>query len=147
MDAPPSSARAAALAEDLRGTFGRLKRRLQEQANVGELTASQAAVLLRLEKEGPATTSRLARAEAMRPQSMAAVVAALDGAGLVRGSPDPSDGRQTLLQPTDAGFAWLREARAARQDWLSRTLAARLSLEEQDRLADAIGLLKRLLDD
>jgi DNA-binding MarR family transcriptional regulator len=137
----------ADLAEDLRGTFGRLKRRMREQANVGELTASQGAVLLRLEKDGPATTSGLARAEAMRPQSMAAVVAALDAAGLIHGTPDPSDGRKTLLAPTPAGLVWLQEARAARQDWLTRALTTRLTPEEQARLADATALMKRLLDD
>lgn len=137
----------ADLAEDLRGAFGRLKRRMREQANVGELTASQAAVLLRLEKDGPATTSGLARAEAMRPQSMAAVVAALDAAGLIRGTPDPSDGRKTLLAPTDAGLVWLQEARAARQDWLTRALTTRLTPEEQARLAEAVALMKRLVED
>ena len=37
--------------------------------------------------------------------------------------------------------------RAARQDWLSRTIAARLSPREQDELAAAVSLLKRLVDD
>ena len=46
----------------------------------------------RLEKDGPATASSLARAEGMRPQSMGAVVAALESAGLMRGAPDPTDG-------------------------------------------------------
>jgi DNA-binding MarR family transcriptional regulator len=87
----------SALAHDLRRIAGKLKRRLRDQANVGELTPSQTSVLLRLEKDGPATTSGLARLEGMRPQSMGAVITALEGAGLVSGAPDPADGRQTLL--------------------------------------------------
>jgi DNA-binding MarR family transcriptional regulator len=83
----------------------------------------------------------------MRPQSMAPVIAALEGAGLVSGAPDPADGRQTLLSLTEACRKWVEEGRAARQDWLIRTLQARLSLQEQDELAKAVELLKRLVDD
>src|SRR5258708_22352817 len=94
--------RASDLAQGLRALLGKLKRRLREQAGVGDLAPSQVSVLLRLEKDGPATASSLARAEGMRPQSMGAVVAALVNAGLVIGAPDPTDGRQSLLSLTDA---------------------------------------------
>jgi DNA-binding MarR family transcriptional regulator len=137
----------AALAQDIRALAGKLKRRLREQSDVGDLTPSQTAVLLRLEKDGPATTSSLARAEGMRPQSMGTVVAALEGAGLVHGAPDPSDGRQTLLSLTDACKQWIGEGRAARQDWLFRTLQARLSPQEREQLVAAIPLIRRLVDD
>jgi hypothetical protein len=56
----PQPARAAALAQELRALLGKLKRRLREQAHVGDLTPSQVSVLLRLEKDGPATASSLA---------------------------------------------------------------------------------------
>lgn len=149
MDDPDEcrSVRAATLASELRATFGKLKRRLREQADARDLTPSQVSVLLRLEKDGSATTSGLARAEGMRPQSMASVVAALEAAGLVSGAPDPKDGRQTLLALTDACRKWVQEGRAARQDWLSRTIAARLTAQEQDDLAAAVELVKRLIDD
>jgi len=141
------SEHASGLAAELRALMGKLKRRLREQADTGDLTPSQVSVVIRLEKDGPATTSSLARAEGMRPQSMATVVAALEAAGLVSGAPDPADGRQTLLSLTDACRRLVLEGRAARQDWLSRTLQARLSVQEQDVLATAVGLLKRLVDD
>jgi DNA-binding MarR family transcriptional regulator len=149
MTTPPHDApspRASALAAELRALVGKLKRRLREQGNVGDLTPSQVSVLLRLEKDGPATTSSLARAEGVRPQSMAAIVAALDAAGLVQGAPDPTDGRQTILSLTDACRQWVQEGRAARQDWLARTLQARLSETEQAHVAEAVELLKRLVD-
>lgn len=140
---PPSTA--VALALELRGFGGQLKRRLRAQADVGDLTPSQTAVLLRLERDGPATTSGLARAEGMRPQSMGAVVATLEAAGLVAGSPDPADGRQTRLSLTDLCQRWLAQGRAARQDWLSRTIDARLSPQEQEQLAAVLPLLQRLI--
>ncbi len=140
-------ARACALAGDLRALIGKLKRRLREQANAGDLTPSQVSVLLRLEREGPMTMSNLARAEGMRPQSMGSAVAVLEAAGSVSGAPDPNDGRQTILSLTDTCREWIREGRAARQDWLFRTIRTRLSPEEQKNLAATIDLLKRLVDD
>jgi DNA-binding MarR family transcriptional regulator len=149
MDTPPDIqlTLSAALATELRAAFGKLKRRLREQAGAGDLTSSQMSVLLRLEREGPATTSNLARLEAMRPQSMGAVIASLEAAGMVIGAPDPTDGRQTILSLTDACRKWVEEKRAVRQDWLTRTIQARLSPAEQDRLMEAVELLRRLVDD
>ena len=138
---------AAILAQDLRALLSKLKRRLRDQAQVGDLTPSQVSVLLRLEKDGPATTSNLARAEGMRPQSMAPVIAALEAAGMIAGTPDPADGRQTLLVLTSDCRKWLEKSRAARQDWLTRTLQARLSPNELDEVAKAVELLERLVDD
>ncbi|CCE08107.1 Transcriptional regulator, MarR family [Bradyrhizobium sp. STM 3843] len=143
---PAPGPRASALAAELRGLIGKLKRRLREQANVGDLTVSQIAVLLRLEKDGPATASQLARAESMRAQSMGPIVAALEAAGLIKGAPDPNDGRQTIIALTEQCLDWIREGRAARQDWLSRTIEQRLATHEQEQLAAAVLLLKRLID-
>ncbi len=141
------AASASTLAAELRALMGKLKRRLREQSNPGDLTPSQVSVLLRLEKDGPATVSGLARAEGMRPQSMGSVIAPLESAGLLGSAPDPKDGRQILLSLTDTCRQWIEESRAARQDWLTRTLQARLSAEEQQSLAAAVELLKRLVDD
>ena len=151
MDTPTTdnapATRASELAQSLRALVRKLKRRLRDQAHIGDLTPSQVSVLLRLEKDGPATASSLARAEGMRPQSMGPIIAALEGAGLVSGGPHPTDGRQTLLSLTETCRKWVEQGRAARQDWLTRILQARLSPEEQDKLAQAVELLKRLVDD
>ncbi|ASW09864.1 MULTISPECIES: MarR family transcriptional regulator [unclassified Rhizobium] len=137
---------ASTVAEELRGFASKLKRKLREQGHAGDLTSSQASALIRLEKEGPMTTSALARAEGMRPQSMGTLLSALDAMGLVSGMPDPSDGRQTILSLTDRCRRLIQEGRAARQDWLSRTIEARLSPEEQGQVLAAIGLLQRLVE-
>lgn len=141
------AARVSLLAAELRALIGKLKRRLREQADSGDLTPSQTSVLLRLEREGPATVSALSRAEGVRPQSMGATVASLEAAGLVKGEADLNDRRQTVLSLTDACRRWISENRAARQDWLARNIETRLSREEQDRLAAAVELLKRLAGD
>jgi len=143
---PDDSENASALAAELRIVFGALSRRLREQADEGDLTSAQKSVLLRLERDGPATGSALARAEAMRPQSMGAILAALETAGYVAGAPDPEDGRQTIISLTEHFRNWVSAARAARQDWLLRALQTRLNVGERRQLAEAMELLKRLLD-
>ena len=133
----------AGLATELRTLVGRLKRRLREQGNIGDLSPSQIAAVHRLERDGPATVSNLARAEAMRPQSMGATVAALEAAGLVAGAPDPDDGRQTLISLTPLCVEELAKGRAARQDWLTHQIE-RLSPEDQVKLVAAAAILHRI---
>ena len=134
------------LASELRIQVCKLRRRLREEAHIADVTPSQASVLSRLERDGPATVSSLARAEGMRPQSMAATVQALGDAQLVTGSPDPLDKRQTILTLTDHCRALVKASRAAREDWLARTIEGRLSADEVALLSQAAALLKRLAD-
>lgn len=138
---------APALAAEVRAVGGKLKRRLREHGGRNDLTSSQIAVLLRLEKDGLTTVSSLARAEAMRPQSMSALVTPLQEAGLISGTPDPSDGRQTLMSLTPKCVKWIQEGRAARQDWLTTRISRKLSVQEQKKLQAALALLMRLVEE
>lgn len=141
-----ASDRAADLAAEFRVVLGKLKRRLREHANKGDLSLSQMAVLGYLDREGPSTVTALARAEGVRPQSMGATVAALEEAGLVSGAPHPADGRQIMLSLTATARAWLEASRAAREDWLSQSIRSHLSPAEQEDLAKAAALLRRLVE-
>jgi DNA-binding MarR family transcriptional regulator len=143
----PRIERASALAAELRATFGKLKRKLREHGGQSDLTPSQVSVILRLEKDGPVTVSSLARAEGMRPQSMSAIITPLQEAGLVSGSPDPNDGRQTLMSLSRKCQKFLKEGRAARQDWLTTTIQEKLSVQDQEKLAAVLELLARLVED
>jgi DNA-binding MarR family transcriptional regulator len=134
------------LAGELRVVLGSLRRRLRDKAQLGDLTWSQLSALGRLEREGPTTVTALARAEGVRPQSMGATIAALEAAGLVGGAPHPGDGRQTILSLTDACREWVKVSRTAREDWLSNAIETRLSHAEQQQLAGAVALLRRLGD-
>jgi DNA-binding MarR family transcriptional regulator len=130
------TALASELAAELRTTLGHLKRKLR-----------QIAVILRLEKDGPATASSLARAEGMRPQSMSAVIAPLEEMGFVAGMADPDDGRKTLMSLTKACKKSIEDGRAARQDWLAQAIQQKLSPQEQKKLSSVIRLLARLTED
>jgi DNA-binding MarR family transcriptional regulator len=139
--------RTAALAAELRAILGKFKRKLREHGGRSDLTPSQVSVILRLEKDGPATVSNLARAEGMRPQSMSAIITSLLDAGLVSGSPDPNDARQTLMSLSRKCQKFLKEGRAARQDWLTTTIQEKLSVQDQEKLAAVLELLARLVED
>jgi DNA-binding MarR family transcriptional regulator len=142
----PAAALALAGAGELRVVLGRLKRRLRDELHMGNLSWPQVSVLGHLERRGPATITALALAEGVRPQSMGATVAMLAKAGLVSGAADPNDGRQTVISLTPACRDLIKASRAAREDWLFRTIRANLTAAEQKQLAGAVELLKRIAD-
>ena len=138
------AARAMAIAAELRVTIGRLSRRLREETRPGNLTASQLSAVGRLDRDGPATVTTLARAEGVRPQSMGATIAVLESEGLVTGTPDPADGRQTIYALTAECKRILKASRAAREDWLFRAIQAKLTAREQEKLGIVVDLLQRI---
>ena len=92
-----------------------------------------------------ATAAALAAAERIRPQSMAATLAALEQQGLVERRPDPDDGRRQVVSLSTAGRARIDGDRAARQEWLAREFAEKFTEAERRTLLDALSLLDRLL--
>jgi DNA-binding MarR family transcriptional regulator len=134
----------ARLAADLRLTLGRLVRRARAESTL--LPVGQTAVLGRLDREGPMTTSDLAAAERVRPQSMARTVALLQQEGFIEGEPHPTDGRKTLLRIAPAGLEKLTAQREGREGWLAQALATELSAAERRSLDKSVALLARLTD-
>jgi DNA-binding MarR family transcriptional regulator len=124
---------------------GLLVRRVRAAAAAHELSWSEAAVLGRLAQDGPATTADLARAEAVRPQSMGATIAALEEMGLVERKPHPTDGRQVNIVLTAKGAAVRKSSKDAKLSWLAQAIAG---LDEKDRetLFAAGKIIKRLVE-
>jgi DNA-binding MarR family transcriptional regulator len=143
----PGAELAKTLAVEIRAVHRTLKLRVREHGGSKHLTPSQVSVLVRLEKDGAATVSSLARAEGMRPQSMSEIVAPLQEAGFVGGSPDPDDGRQTLMSLTPKCVKWIKEGRAASHDWLTEALSEKLTVPEQRKLREALELLRRAVEE
>jgi DNA-binding MarR family transcriptional regulator len=128
-------------AAELRIVLGQLIRRLRAEYR---FPLSQAAVLARLDREGAQTTSGLAVAERVKPQSMARTVADLEAAGLLGRRADPGDRRKRLIELTEDGRAALGESRRRREGWLGHAIATEFSAEEQRVLFAAVELLRRL---
>lgn len=102
-------------------------------------------VLSDLERAGPARVSELAQQQRVAQPSMTALVQRLEGEGWVSRGPDPEDGRATLVSPTEAGLAALRDYRRAAA---ARILPLLAQLDDEDRriLARAAHLMQRLSD-
>jgi DNA-binding MarR family transcriptional regulator len=137
----PASRSVSRSASELRIVLGQLVRRLRVEHR---LPIPHGIVLSRLEREGPATTSSLAAAERVRPQSMAQTLGELEADGLVSRTPDPADRRQVLIAVTDRGREELAEDRARREGWLSQAIETELTPEERDVLVRAVPLLRRI---
>lgn len=134
------------IAEELQSIVGALVRRMRSASPGRELSLSQVSVLKRLDREGPATVSDLARADKLRHQSVAATVAALVDRGLVSRTVDSEDLRRKLLILTEDGRALLTERRLAGHGHLAELIDDRLTAAERKQLATSLPLLRRLLD-
>jgi DNA-binding MarR family transcriptional regulator len=139
----PTRVDSGPLASELRVVLGHLIRRLRSEHR---FSLSQGSVLGRLDREGPQSTSKLAAAERVRPQSMGQTVSELESQGLIARRPDPADGRSALLELTEAGRAELREDRARREGWLAEAIEENFSDEERETLDEAVRLLARLTE-
>lgn len=133
----------SALAAELRLVIGQLVRRARV---MDDEPFAHRATLGYLDRDGPMTTSDLAHAQHVRPQSMARTVGQLAEQGLVRLEPHPSDGRKTLVVITERGREAVHEGRVRRAGWLHQAIANELTADEQRVLAAAIPLLHRMAD-
>jgi DNA-binding MarR family transcriptional regulator len=124
--------------------FSRLRRRLMEVGAAGNLTPSQTAVLIRLARDGPSSTSALAGAERVRPQSMATTLTGLDRHGLIERTADPDDGRRQVITLTPAGRERAESGRQDREEWLVRAMQDQLSERERGVVLAALALLDRI---
>jgi DNA-binding MarR family transcriptional regulator len=142
---PRTPISAEEIVTELSLAIGQLLRRLRAETNPDELTWSQTTTLALLEKAGSMTTADLARAEAVKPQSMGATVAELEREGLVERRPHSTDGRQVLVALTAKGIEARRKRSAAKQKWLLAAMA-KLDPDERRALLSASALIKRLGD-
>lgn len=128
---------------DLLSMMGHFLRRLHAITNTRELTWSQVAIMARLEKIGPMTTTDLARAEAVKSQSMGGTLAAMEKEGLIERQPHPSDGRQVLFVLTAEGYETRQKIRLAKHEWLMAAIA-KLSAAEHQMLISTVELIRHL---
>jgi DNA-binding MarR family transcriptional regulator len=141
--AVPTRVDSGPLASELRVVLGHLIRRLRSQHR---FSLSQGSVLGRLDREGAQSTSKLAAAERVRPQSMGQTVAELEAQGLIERHADPADGRSALIELTEAGRVELLEDRGRREGWLAEAIEQNLTDEEREVLDQSVRLLARLAE-
>ena len=131
------------LAADLRLVLGHLVRRIRED---DPTPPAVTAVLGLLGRQGPMTTSDLAAAQRVRPQSMARTVGQLIDQGLVARGTHAVDRRKAPIELTPEGTQALDRERTRRADWLSQAIEDTLTVPEQHTLTEAVDLVRRLVD-
>jgi DNA-binding MarR family transcriptional regulator len=130
---------------ELTQAIGMLVRRIRSAAASHELSLTEAAVMARLDRDGPATTAELARAERMKPQSMGTTIASLEEMGMVERKPHPTDGRQLNIVLTAKGLSVRNAMRAEKRTWLAQAIT-QLNESERETLFKAGEIIKRLAE-
>ena len=96
---PPTPRALSTAVTELSLAIGKLRRKLRTETNPDELNLSQLGTLARLDQNGWMTTSDLARAEAMKPQSMGTILATLENHRLIQRRAHPTDRRPRMTRP------------------------------------------------
>jgi DNA-binding MarR family transcriptional regulator len=134
-------------ASQLRNAIVRTSRALrQEAAGESGLSPTQTAVLASINRSGPLTPSELAEIERVKRPTMTRTLGCLEREGLIERTPDPADGRSSLVAVNDAGRERLARLRRRKSAYLERRLR-RLDRDEVATLARAAALLERMRED
>jgi DNA-binding MarR family transcriptional regulator len=133
------------VAAAIQKSIGIFVRQLRLIAVEGELTPPEYSALSRLDRNGPTTTTAMARAEQITTQSMGATLSSLESRGYLVRRLDPSDGRKSILLLTSAGRRALRSKRDARTLQLAKALSAGFTDAELRQLMTAVPLIERLV--
>lgn len=141
---PPKSV-TPELAARLRLTIARVARRLRQEAGT-DLGPAQSSALATIERHGPLAPSALAQRERIKRPTATRLIGSLVELGMVDRSPDPTDGRGSILTATGDGRALLRRLRARKTAYLAQRLRD-LPPADVAVLARAAEVLERMLED
>jgi len=136
-----------AAAQDLRVAIGRVARRLRQlYATERDSAASfiELGILVRLERDGPASPSTLAAGEGVTSQAIAGVVRELERRALVERTGGQTDRRRVAVAITDAGRELLMSREHAVVGAMVTALADEYTPAERRQLESAVPLLNRL---
>lgn len=140
----PTNPETERIADALRVSLSLLIRRMRQLPKPGDLTLAETAAIKRLELHGPMTLTALAKLEEISAQSMGATIAVLEERGFIARSPDPSDGRQTIVSLSKSGRGALLDRRNALTQQIAAVLATAFTEAERKKLVALTLLLERL---
>ncbi|MFJ6698897.1 MarR family winged helix-turn-helix transcriptional regulator [Streptomyces sp. NPDC091272] len=123
----------------------RLLRSLRRAAPVGRLRPTELIVLSLLYERSPARIGELAAKVPCSQPTATAAIAALEGRGLVRREPDPSDGRACAVLLTARGAETLSDVARDEAEELAARLAT-LGADEARAVLATAPLLRRLAE-
>jgi DNA-binding MarR family transcriptional regulator len=140
-----SSQHESRLGEDLLSVVARLNRMATQRIQM-PLPAAQARLLSTIENYGEARICDLAAIDHCSQPTMTTQVRRLEEAGLVSRTADPGDARAVRIRITPEGTRVLHRVRADRAAAIEPQLN-RLEPADREVLAEAVGVLRRLLED
>src|SRR5262245_25853315 len=129
----------------LRMGIVRTARRLRQEAaaEATGLTPTSTSALATIERHGPLTPSELAKLERVKRPTVTRTLGCLEREGLVDRTPDPADGRSSLVAVNGAGRERLRRLRGRKNAYLARRMRD-LPAEEVETLERAAEILDRM---
>lgn len=135
-------------AAKLRMAVVRTSRRLRQEAaaETSGLTPTSTATLASIERHGPLTPSELAEIERVKRPTMTRTLRCLEREGLVARTPDPSDGRSSLVAINGAGRERLRRLRRRKNAYLARRMRD-LPAADVETLERAAEILDRMREE
>jgi len=134
------------LAAELQLVVGRTARSVRQAHAVGDVALSEWSVLARLDREGPDSPGSLAESERVRPQAMAATLAALEQRGLVSRRQHAGDGRRVVIAMTDAGRTLLADRRSDSIRRIAAVLDSEFTAAERHAILAVLPLMDRLAE-
>lgn len=136
------------VAAHLRLAIARTARRLRQETigreEFGVLTPTMMAALATVNRCGPITPSEVAEIEAVKRPTATRILAKLEELGLIERTPDPADGRSSLVAITDRGRQYIARARSRKDAFLARAMAE-LPPEDVATLERASAILEQML--
>lgn len=125
----------------------RAARRLRQEAaaETSGLTPTSTAALATIERHGPLTPSELASLERVRRPTVTRTLGCLEREGLIERTPDPTDGRSSLIGVNAAGRERLRRLRGRKNAYLAKRMRE-LAADDVATLERAAQILEGMLE-
>ena len=131
----------------LRMAIVRTGRRLRQEAAAESsgLTPTSTAALATIARHGPLTPRELAELERVKRPTVTRTLGCLDREGLIERTPDPADGRSSLVAVNAAGRERLRRLRGRKNAYLAKRMRD-LPAEDVAALERAAEILEGMLE-
>lgn len=125
----------------------RTARRLRQEAaaEATGLTPTSTSALATIERHGPLTPSELAELERVRRPTVTRTLGCLDRERLIERTPDPDDGRSSLVSVNAAGRERLRRLRGRKNAYLAKRMRG-LPAADVATLERAAEILEGMLE-
>jgi DNA-binding MarR family transcriptional regulator len=126
----------------------RTARRLRQEAasEASGLTPTSTAALATIERHGPLTPSELAEIERVKRPTITRTLGCLEREGLIERTPDPADGRSSLISVNAIGRERLRRLRGRKNAYLARRMRD-LPTDDVRTLERAAEILEGMLEE